>query len=95
LLILSLNAIVLYTDALFVSRARFDALLRAMGWLAMDGQIIDATVIEERLPHLTQAEKDTIRGYAAGHPRGVARLTARDAGNQARASARDAAEDGP
>jgi len=42
--------------------ARFDALLREKGWLAMSGQIIDATVIEARRPRLTQAEKDTIKG---------------------------------
>ena len=42
--------------------ARFDAMLRAKGWLAMGGQIVDATVIEARRPRLTQAEKDTIKG---------------------------------
>jgi transposase, IS5 family len=42
--------------------ARFDALLRTKGWLAMGGQIVDATVIEARRPRLTQAEKDTIKG---------------------------------
>ena len=42
--------------------ARFDALLRAKGWLAMGGQIVDATVIAARRPRLTQAEKDTIKG---------------------------------
>ena len=42
--------------------ARFDALLRAKGWLAMGGQIVDATVIEARRPRLTQAGKDTIKG---------------------------------
>jgi IS5 family transposase len=42
--------------------ARFDALLKARGWLAMGGQIVDATVIEARRPRLTQAEKDTIKG---------------------------------
>jgi len=42
--------------------ARFDALLRTKGWLAMGGQIIDATVIEARRPRLTQAEKNTLRG---------------------------------
>jgi IS5 family transposase len=42
--------------------ARFDALLREKGWLAMGGQIIDATVIEARRPRLTQIEKDTLRG---------------------------------
>jgi IS5 family transposase len=41
--------------------ARFDTLLRAKGWLAMGGQIVDATVIEARRPRLTQAEKDTIK----------------------------------
>ena len=42
--------------------ARFDALLRAKGWLAMGGQIVDATVIQARRPRLTQAEKDTLKG---------------------------------
>jgi transposase, IS5 family len=42
--------------------ARFDMLLREKGWLAMGGQIVDATVIEARRPRLTQAEKDTIAG---------------------------------
>jgi IS5 family transposase len=42
--------------------ARFDALLRAKGWLAMGGQIVDATVIEARRPRLTKAEKDTVKG---------------------------------
>ena len=42
--------------------ARFDELLRAKGWLAMGGQIVDATVIEARRPRLTQAEKDALKG---------------------------------
>lgn len=42
--------------------AHFDALLRAKGWLAMGGQIVDATVIQARRPRLTQAEKVTIKG---------------------------------
>jgi hypothetical protein len=42
--------------------ARFDVLLRAQGWLAMGGQIIDATVIEARRPRLTQTEKNTLKG---------------------------------
>jgi transposase, IS5 family len=46
------------TERLF---ARFDVLLRAKGWLAMGGQIVDATVIEARRPRLTQAEKGTIK----------------------------------
>jgi transposase, IS5 family len=41
---------------------------KAKGWLAMGGQIIDATVIEARRPRLTQAEKDTIKG--GGTPAG-------------------------
>jgi transposase, IS5 family len=36
--------------------ARFDEILRAKGWLAMGGQIVDATVIEARRPRLTKAE---------------------------------------
>jgi IS5 family transposase len=47
------------TERLF---ARFDALLRAKGWLAMGGQIVDATVIEARRPRLTRAQKDIIKG---------------------------------
>ncbi|MBI2347051.1 MAG: IS5 family transposase [Deltaproteobacteria bacterium] len=46
-------------DRLFV---RFDAALRERGYLAMGGQIVDATVIEARRPRLTRAEKDTIKG---------------------------------
>jgi transposase, IS5 family len=48
--------------------ARFDALLRAEGWLAMGGQIpgsspeTSATVVEARRPRLSQAEKDTTKG---------------------------------
>jgi IS5 family transposase len=41
--------------------ARFDALLREAGWLAMGGQIIDATVIQARRPRLTQEEKDILK----------------------------------
>jgi transposase, IS5 family len=44
---------------------RFEALLKAKGWLAMGGQIVDATVIEARRPRLTQAEKDTGGGTPA------------------------------
>lgn len=46
-------------DPLF---ARFDAALRDKGWLAMGGQIVDATVVEARRPRLTREEKDTIKG---------------------------------
>ncbi len=41
--------------------ARFDAALREKGYLAMGGQIVDATVIEARRPRLSRAEKDTLR----------------------------------
>jgi hypothetical protein len=41
---------------------RFDMMPRNQGWLAMGGQIVDATVIEARRPRLSEAEKDTIRG---------------------------------
>jgi IS5 family transposase len=61
--------------------ARFDVLLKGKGWLAMDGQIIDATLIEARRPRLTQAEKDTIKGGSTrliGKRRGASRSTATD-----------------
>ena len=46
-------------DRLF---ARFDATLREEGWLAMGGQIVDATVVEARRPHLSRDEKATLKG---------------------------------
>ena len=42
--------------------AGFDATLRAAGYLAMAGQIVDATVIEARRPRLTQDEKAAVKG---------------------------------
>jgi IS5 family transposase len=42
--------------------ARFDRVLRERGYLAMGGQIVDATIIEARRPRLTQAEKETVKG---------------------------------
>jgi transposase, IS5 family len=45
--------------------ARFDELLRVKGWLAMGGQIVDATVIQARRPRLTQAEKNTVKSGGA------------------------------
>lgn len=41
--------------------ARFDAVLRAAGYLAMAGQIVDATVIAARRPRLTRDEKATVK----------------------------------
>jgi IS5 family transposase len=42
--------------------ARFDRVLREAGYLAMGGQIVDATVIQARRPRLTRSEKATIKG---------------------------------
>ena len=42
--------------------ARFDAALAERGYLAMGGQIVDATIVEARRPRLTQAEKDVVKG---------------------------------
>jgi IS5 family transposase len=41
--------------------ARFDAMLAERGFLAMGGQIVDATVVEARRPRLTKDEKQTLR----------------------------------
>jgi len=52
----------LRTGALKRLFARFDRVLRERGYLAMGGQIVDATIIEARRPRLTEAEKETIKG---------------------------------
>jgi transposase, IS5 family len=54
---------------------RFDAALRERGYLAMGGQIIDATVIEARRPRLTKEEKATVRG--GGTPSGWSKARTR------------------
>jgi IS5 family transposase len=41
---------------------RFDVALRDAGYLAMGGQIVDATVVEARRPRLTRDEKTTVKG---------------------------------
>ena len=41
---------------------RFDAMRREAGYLAMGGQIVDATVIQARRPRLSQDEKATVKG---------------------------------
>jgi IS5 family transposase len=41
--------------------ARFDRVLREAGYLAMGGQIVDATVVPARRPRLTRGEKATIK----------------------------------
>ena len=48
--------------------ARFDAMLAERGFLAMGGQIVDATVVEARRPRLTKDEKQTLRD--GGTPEG-------------------------
>ena len=48
--------------------ARFDALLAERGFLAMGGQIVDATIVEARRPRLTRAEKDVVK--EGGTPEG-------------------------
>jgi transposase, IS5 family len=42
--------------------AGFDSALRDAGYLAMSGQIVDATVVEARRPRLTGNEKTTLKG---------------------------------
>jgi IS5 family transposase len=44
--------------------AHFDGALRAAGYLAMAGQIVDATVVEARRPRLTPDEKATVKAGA-------------------------------
>jgi hypothetical protein len=41
--------------------ARFDAMLAERGFLAIGGQIVDATVVEARRPRLSKDEKATLR----------------------------------
>jgi IS5 family transposase len=41
--------------------ARFDAMLAERGYLAMGGEIVDATVAEARRSRLTKEEKTTLR----------------------------------
>ena len=41
--------------------AQFDRVLRERGYLAMGGQIVDATIIEARRPRLNEGEKETIK----------------------------------
>jgi hypothetical protein len=52
--------------------ARFDRVLRKAGYLAMGGQIVNATIIEARRPRLTRSEKATIKGWRrpSGWPKG-------------------------
>jgi IS5 family transposase len=49
------------TGALAKLFARFDAMLAERGFLAMGGQIVDATIVEARRPRLSKEEKTTLR----------------------------------
>jgi IS5 family transposase len=51
-------------DAIARLFARFDAALRAAGYLAMGGQIVDATIVEARRPRLNQDEQATVKAGA-------------------------------
>jgi IS5 family transposase len=55
--------------------ARFDAMLAERGFLAMGGQIVDATIVEARRPRLTKEEKATLRG--GGTPEGWSKARTR------------------
>ena len=55
--------------------ARFDAMLAERGFLAMGGQIVDATVVEARRPRLTKDEKATLRD--GGTPPGWSKARSR------------------
>jgi IS5 family transposase len=54
--------------------ARFDRLLRDAGYLAMGGQIVDATVVEARRPRLKGEEKAVVKG--GGTPEGWSKAKA-------------------
>ena len=41
---------------------RFDVALRERGFLAMGGQIVDATIVEARRPRLSEPEKAVVKG---------------------------------
>ena len=60
--------------------ARFDAMLAERGFLAMGGQIVDATVVEARRPRLTKEEKQTLRdgGTPTGWPKARTRQIDRE-----------------
>ena len=60
--------------------ARFDSLLRERGYLAMGGQIVDATVVQARRPRLSKDEKQTVRdgGIPSGWSKARMRQIDRD-----------------
>ena len=61
---------------------RFDRLLHERGYLAMGGQIVDATVIEARRPRLNAEEKAIVRG--GGTPSGWSKPRARQIDREGR-----------
>ena len=63
-------------DALF---ARFEAHLRASGYLAMGGQMIDASIVEAPRQRNTDAEKEELK---AGRPRKTRRRARRSCGRK-------------
>jgi IS5 family transposase len=54
---------------------RFDALLREREYLAMGGQIVDATVVQARRPRLSKEETESVRG--GGTPPGWSKARTR------------------
>jgi transposase len=81
---------------------RFDAVLRERGFLAMGGQIVDATIVEARRPRLSEAEKAIVKqggtpeGWKPARTRQVDRdgrwtRVARHAPSRARSSCRPSA----
>jgi IS5 family transposase len=60
--------------------ARFDAMLAERGFLAMGGQVVDATIVEAGRPRPTREEKATLRegGTPAGWSKARARQIDRD-----------------
>jgi transposase, IS5 family len=61
---------------------RFDTMLRERGYLAMGGQIVDATVIEARRPRLNAEEKAIVRG--GGTPSGWSKARTRQIDREGR-----------
>lgn len=69
-------------DALARLFARFDAMLAERGFLAVGGQIVDATVVEARRPRLTKGERQTLRDGAT--PEGWSKARTRQIGRDGR-----------
>lgn len=69
-----------HAGALARAFERFDARLRERGYLAMGGQIIDATIIEARRPRLSRDEKRIVRdgGIPGGWSKARTRQIDRD-----------------